>query len=300
MSVPSNHSPEPRIRIGELSRRTGIGVDALRAWERRYGVLEPIRSDGGFRLYGRDDETRARRMSELIRAGHSAAEAAEAVRGAGATRAGVSLAPSSAEATAATGVEPLVEALVGLDEEAAHAILDRLLAALSVETASTMVILPALREIGRRWEDGEIGIAEEHFASNLIRARLLALSRGWGGGGTHHAILACPPGEQHDIGLIVFGLALRDRGWRITYLGSDTPPATIEEAARRIGPDAIVLTALSPELIEAEEPGLRELAQAHRLLLAGPDEVTALARTLGAEPLSAGPVDGARELDASG
>ncbi|MCE3267622.1 MAG: cobalamin B12-binding protein, partial [Solirubrobacterales bacterium] len=70
-SDPAAEPAGPRIRIGELSRRTGIGVDTLRAWERRYSVLEPVRSHGGFRLYGLEDEARARRMSELIAVGHS-------------------------------------------------------------------------------------------------------------------------------------------------------------------------------------------------------------------------------------
>ena len=86
-----------------------------------------------------------------------------------------------------------MDALVRLDEAAAEAILDRVFATLSLESASRIVVLPALREVGQRWERGEVTIAEEHFASNLIRARLLSLSRGWGGGGSSHAVLACPP-----------------------------------------------------------------------------------------------------------
>ncbi len=296
---PAAEPAGPRIRIGELSRRTGIGVDTLRAWERRYSVLEPVRSHGGFRLYGLEDEARARRMSELIAGGHSASEAARAVRTPG--RGGVPGVPDGAGPSIPAGeeVEPLVAALAALDEAAAHAVLDRVFAALSLETACATVVLPALREIGRRWDAGDAGIAEEHFASNLIRARLLALSRGWGGGGDRHAILACPSGEQHDLGLIVFGLVLRAWGWRITYLGPDTPAETIADAAVRIRPDAVILSALAPDPVNADADQLRDLARQHRLVLAGPDEVTALAAGLGAERLAAGPVDGALELDAA-
>ena len=133
----------------------------------------------------------------------------------------------------------------GLDEAAAEAVLDRVFATLSLESASRIVVLPALREVGQRWERGEVTIAEEHFASNLIRARLLSLSRGWGGGGSSHAVLACPPGELHDLALIVFGLTLRGRGWRITYLGPDTPTGTVAEAAAKVHPDAVVISAPS-------------------------------------------------------
>ncbi len=86
MSVmPSTPEEGPRLRIGELSRRTGVGADRLRAWERRYGLLRPERSEGGFRLYGQEDERRVRAMKDLISAGVSAAEAAR-LAVAGATR----------------------------------------------------------------------------------------------------------------------------------------------------------------------------------------------------------------------
>src|SRR3954471_22894716 len=72
------------LRIGELSRRTGISPELLRAWEQRYGLLRPSRSPGGFRLYSAADEGRIRRMTRLLADGWSAAEAArQAVTGDG-------------------------------------------------------------------------------------------------------------------------------------------------------------------------------------------------------------------------
>jgi MerR family transcriptional regulator, light-induced transcriptional regulator len=291
VSVEIEPDNQPRIRIGELSRRTGVGVDALRAWERRYAVLEPTRSDGGFRLYGVDDEARARGMSELIASGLSAAQAAEAIR----ARAPLS---SATPPGALDGDEAarLADALARLDEGGAEAILDRVFATLSLESASLIVVLPALRELGERWERGEVSIAEEHFASSLIRSRLLSLSRGWGGGGSQHAVLACPSGEQHDLGLIVFGLVLRGRGWRITYLGPDTPVETIAEAADKVRADAVVVSSLAPERLVAESGQLKRMAGSHRVLLAGSGALTDLAREIGAESLPLGPVEAARKL----
>lgn len=279
--------PEPRIRIGELSRRTGVGVDTLRAWERRYGVLEPVRSDGGYRLYGPEDVARAHRVRDLIESGLSAAQAADAAR--------VPV-PRARGAVGDAEAMRLVDALVSLDEAASVAILDRVFAALSVESASRLVVLPALRELGDRWERGEVTVGEEHFASNLIRARLMSLSRGWGGGGSRHAMLACPPGELHDLGLIVFGLVLRGRGWRITYLGPDTPTKAIAEAADKVRPDAIVISTLEPERVAAEATELEALGASHRVLLAGAEPVAELAVRIGVESLAVGPIEGATEL----
>ena len=83
----------------------------------------------------------------------------------------------------------------------------------------------------------------------MLRGRLLGLARGWGLGLGPVAVLACLPGEQHDLGLIAFGLALRARGWRIVYLGTDTPIETIEEASRQLDPSLVVLTAVTSERV---------------------------------------------------
>ena len=114
-------------------------------------------------------------------------------------------------------------------DEAPRKALDSVLAEFSTETVLTDLVLPYLHELGERWASGEASVGQEHFASQLIRGRLLGLARGWDRGAGPRALLACAPGEQHDLGLIAFGVALRARGWRITYLGQDTPLETLAE-----------------------------------------------------------------------
>ena len=145
--------------------------------------------------------------------------------------------------------DDLAGALDRFDEPRAQEILDRLLAVATVDTLLSDVVLPYLHELGDRWERGEASIAQEHFASSVLRGRLLGLARGWGLGFGPVAVLACLPGEQHDLGLIAFGLALRARGWRIVYLGSDTPIDTIEETSRQLDPSLIVLNAVTDESV---------------------------------------------------
>jgi methanogenic corrinoid protein MtbC1 len=93
-----------------------------------------------------------------------------------------------------------------------------------------------LKAVGDGWKRGEIEISEEHFASNLIRGRLLALARFWGRGTGPLALLACAPGEMHDITLLAFALVLRSHSWRILFLGADTPIATLANAAETTRP----------------------------------------------------------------
>src|SRR5688572_28720824 len=101
--------------------------------------------------------------------------------------------------------EELTAALDRFDEPRSQAVLDQVLAVMTVDTVLGEVVLPYLQELGARWERGEASIAHEHFASSVLRGRLLGLARGWGQGIGPLALLACVPGEQHDLGLIAFG-----------------------------------------------------------------------------------------------
>ena len=278
------------IRIGELSRRTGVTPELLRAWERRYGLFEPDRSPGRFRLYSDADVTRVEAMRSQIAHGLSAAEAARRVLA------------SSASPVAQRNNAPALEqpmralraALVAFDEGAAHAALDQLIASLSLETFLRTVVLPLLQEIGEGWERGEITIAQEHFASNLIRGRLLALGRGWGRGTGRHALLAAPSGEQHDLGLVVLALMLRDYGWRVTFLGADAPISTITDTARRLAPEVVVLALLKP--LDLRRSEVRELARGPRVVISGAGASPELADELGVDYFDAGPIEAARQL----
>ena len=250
------------LRIGELSRRAGVSPELLRAWERRYGLLRPTRTPGGLRLYSSDDLRRVQEMQRHLADGLAAAQAA--------TLAGRAVIDQEGAPLAAVDVRAeLAAALDGLDEPAAQAVLDRVFAVATVEAALSEVILPYLRDLGARWEREEVSVAQEHFASSVLRGRLLGLARGWGRGVGPVALLACLPGEEHELGLIAFGLALRAQGWRVAYFGSNTPLETIEGAAEHLEPQLIALSAVNSEPIRASLPHLRELARRYRVALGG-------------------------------
>jgi len=288
----------PVLRIGELARRAGIPPATLRAWERRYGIVTPTRTEAGYRLYGERDEQRIKQMVELITRGIAPAEAASRVladdRAADSDADGQALRQAvDSEALRAR----LLEQLIDYDEAAAHATIDRAIAAYGVEALLTELILPVVRRMGELWVDRKVTIGQEHFASHLIRGRVMPLARGWGSGDGPLALLACPAGEEHDLALAAFGLLLRERGWRVAFLGADTPSGTLGEAAERLGPEIVVLAITDP----ATAAGLdTELSVGVPVAIAGSAADPALAERLGARYLPGDLVTAADDLAARG
>jgi methanogenic corrinoid protein MtbC1 len=192
----------------------------------------------------------------------------------------------------------LLLAIRGYDEAGAQAVLDESLAAFGLERVLQEVVLPALAQVGDDWEQGTLDVAQEHFASNVIRGRLLALARLWGRGGGPLALLACAPGERHDISLLAFGLVLRSHGWRILFLGADTPVSTLTEAVAATEPALVVVTSFDAGLLEREVRPLRRLAAAARLILSGPGASEDMCRRIGVERLDGDVVEAANAIGA--
>lgn len=280
------------LRIGEFSQRVGVTPERLRAWEKRYDLLTPDRSTGGFRLYSDTDVARVERMLAHLERGASAAEAARLAREA----------PAAVEQAVAGPVRLDVEvarlraALDGFDGARAHAVLDELLTTFALETVLRDVVLPYLRDLGDRWRSGDVTVGQEHFASNLLRARLLSLAQGWGQGAGPRAVLATPPGDHHDLGLIICGLSMWRQGLRVIFLGADSPIDTLITTVRTVRPALVLLSASSPDALDAVSDALRELSAQVPVHLGGPGASPQLADDLGASYLESDPVTVGIEL----
>jgi methanogenic corrinoid protein MtbC1 len=228
-------------------------------------------------------------MRELIESGWAAGEAARAVN--------ETAEPGAPPTTGAA--DELLSALLGFDSTAGHAAFDRVLGSRSLDTALSDVVLTAVREVGDRWERGEISVAQEHFATELISGRLRGLGREWGGGLGPSAVLACPPGERHDVGLLCCALALDRRGWRVTYLGADTPVDALESVVRTVTPSVVVIGSILIEPLHAAAPALGRLAETVPIAVGGGGACADLAAASSAHHLQGDPVSGARELTAA-
>lgn len=260
------HEDERRVR--EVVALRAKGVSAVEASRR---VLAAER--GG--ATGSDDPaltgtgSGARGTRPTSSAGAASAAGDDTASGSGGVGTRGDLAPAGLRSDPQVLVTQLLEAVTALDEDRAHAVLDTAFLERSVESAIVDVLLPLFVRVGEMWELGRIGIAQEHFASSLVRRRLGALSLTWGVGSGPVAVLACPPGEFHDIVLLSFGVLLGRAGWRVRYLGPDTPIHSLASAAGLTRADAVVLACRRPSGFRAHKSALRRLGEEHPLWLAG-------------------------------
>ncbi len=236
------------LRIGEVSLRTEVSVPTLRAWEQRYGLLQPERTTGGHRLYSERDIERVRSMSRLIGEGWAAAAAArEALRE-------DTSPPLASEATPAVTealVTRMTRAIDDLDAPTVDGIVDDVLARFDIPRAVDEVFMPVLHHLGDGWANDPRVIAREHFATNALRPRLQRLLRIGSRPGGRSCIAAAPEHEEHDMGLLCAAVVAADAGWRVHYLGARTPTEALERAVAEVRPQVVLVASLFREHAEA-------------------------------------------------
>ena len=263
------------MRIGELAHRVGVSTDVLRIWERRYDLFHPTRSDGGYRLYTGADERRARRVLALRQRGVPLAAAVARVVG-GSHPPLADLIPLGIP-TAGELIDRIDVAVRAFDAVALSHALDEAVDLLGLSAGLSEVVTGYLCLLGDQWSAGTVGIAHEHFASHLIRRRISDLLRLQPADGRPTAVLACPPGEQHDIGLLVFGVLLSHQGWCVRFLGADTPLGAVDSACHALDPSLVVISASRPSVLLARAGAIRRLAARWPVAIAGPGADLALA-----------------------
>jgi DNA-binding transcriptional MerR regulator/methylmalonyl-CoA mutase cobalamin-binding subunit len=240
--------------IKQASELSGVGIPLLRAWEHRYGVVEPARTASRYRLYDDEAIARLRAMRRLVDAGWTASQAAVAVleeaaeRGAAGAARLTTAEPADpgrpgAEAAADELVTAFVAAAARYDAAALEHILDAMLARGSVDAVLEDLILPAVRALGDEWVAGRLDVAEEHLASAAVIRRLSTLYDLAGAPGTGPRVLVgMPPSGRHEIGALAFAIALRRRGAAdVLYLGADVPVESWVAAAQETGATAAVI-----------------------------------------------------------
>jgi DNA-binding transcriptional MerR regulator len=280
----TRYSEQSVYTIKQASIRTGVGVPLLRAWERRYGIPTPERTASGYRLYDEGSIARVRRMRELVEAGWAPAQAArsiletpESAKAAESPKAAEPARPARGPAritagkpqTAMAAGKPQTanapadrehslaafrEAAIRLDEVAMERVVGEAFAALGVDGALESFLLPAEASLGGAWARGEMDIAAEHAATNVVMRKLAALydtaatpSRS----GAVDCVIGLPPGGRHEVGALAFAVACRRAGLRVCYLGADVPLRSWLGVARDQPRATLVLGAVTPDEAKA-------------------------------------------------
>jgi MerR family transcriptional regulator, light-induced transcriptional regulator len=250
------------LPIRTVASLTGVNAVTLRAWERRYGLFKPVRTAKGHRLYTHEHVELIRRVLVLIERGVPISQARQALVGEG-------LEPKAASEPDhgpwRAWRERMAAAVARFDEDALDQVCDEALALHPVERVTRLLFMPLLAELGERWQKVAGGVAEEHFFSVYLRSAI--------GARFHHRhrlesgprlLAACAPGEQHEIGLLLFSLAAHEAGLRTVPLGANVPLAELGHAAKRAACSAIVLSSSvepAPETLSRDLPALVRSAQ---------------------------------------
>lgn len=232
--------------IKQAAARSGLNVQTVRAWERRYGVVHPARTASGYRLYDDVAIERLIAMRLLVeRHGIRPSQAADQVLAGGPKLAALmdrAITETETPAVPRTGASPatrsgeLVAAFVTASKSLDVAQMDRLLdeafAAQRFEAALEDVLFPALRRIGEGWSEGSIDVSMEHAASETIRRRLVRFYESVASTSAPQVIVGLPPGCHHEIGALAFAIAARRGRLETIYLGADVPLASWLVAAQ--------------------------------------------------------------------
>lgn len=262
---PNSYPDVPLYNIQAVSAATSVPAITLRSWERRYGVPNPKRDSKGYRLYSRRDIAVAQWLRAQVEHGVGISRAVHMLQVLPAAQAEVS---ERATLDADALHNRLLQAISQLDESAVSRVISEALIVAPVEDVVLHIIQPCLYRVGELWACGQISVTAEHFGSNLLRthiAQLLRLSPSPLRPVT--AIVACAPGELHDIGALALALFLRRRGFNVIYGGASVEAEDFIADVRRVAPEVVCLSAATPDTAQTLGALFRVLEEEHSGLL---------------------------------
>jgi DNA-binding transcriptional MerR regulator len=257
----SNHGlpNDGLVPIRTVSSLTGVNSVTLRAWERRYELVKPIRTPKGHRLYTMAHVDLINQVVALLDNGMSIGQVRQVLE-TDKARAESAREPSTAFDPWLNYQDRLLRAVAAFDDSELSEVYHEVLSLYPVDIVTHRLIMPLLRELGQRWAQGSGSIAEEHFFSVFLRNKLGArfhhLSRNRQG---PKLLAACLPGEQHEVGLLLFALAALDWDYQVVLLGPNTPLLELPPVVKRVAVQAIVLSGsadIAATVIEQELPPL--------------------------------------------
>lgn len=268
-----HYSDEPVYNVKAVAHQTGIAPATLRAWERRYGVPSPPRTDSGYRLYSERDVAIVRWLKSQIENGMSISQAVHLLRSLEAhatdgqtSEAAVERLLLESPASYQRLHDEVIAGATDFDEAHIEYVLAEAFSLFPLEDVCLNLIQPVLVTLGDKWRLGEINISVEHFATNIMRRKLLALMAASPPVSREERIVSgCAPGEYHELGILIISLFLRRRGYGVIYLGQNISALRFEEMLLKTQPDLLLLSAsglvAAANLLDVAEGLHRRFAQ---------------------------------------
>ena len=272
-------SAQPRHPIRVVASRTGVSPTLLRAWERRYAVVDPGRSDGGQRLYSDDDIERLLLLKRATDAGRAIRivaplpldELRALVREDRSALGPAEVGDSRVDGALAAAWS----AVEAMDAETLETELRRAVVSLGAIAFTDHVVAPLLRTIGQRWVEGRMRPSHEHMATQVIKRVLhwmVEPSRGETGG--PGVVVGTLSGEMHELGALLAGATAALEGWNVTFLGQDLPADEFAHAAQTVSARVVGISTVNPLSVDGIPGQLEDLLAAlpeHvRVVLGGP------------------------------
>jgi DNA-binding transcriptional MerR regulator/methylmalonyl-CoA mutase cobalamin-binding subunit len=242
--------------IKAAAELVGLSTETLRAWERRHGAIRPVRDAQGRRLYGPETIERLSRLHRLTARGHPIRDLAALDDDA------LDRLLDDGRRAAYGGVEGLPSRMLDAIADYRVDVFDRdlsvAIATLPMTVLMTRVVMPLLREVGLRWADGRLAVAQERLVSSLLRMRLLAVLSPPPREQRPRVLFATLPDEGHELGLIGAALQAHEAGVPVLYLGTELPALEIARVVAKLGATGVALSSVDPQ---QARPALEELRQ---------------------------------------
>ena len=241
----SDEAPPPgehSIPIRTVAKMTGLTPDLIRAWEKRYGVVDPVRGPRGARLYSRADVNRLRMLAQAVGEGRSIGDIAHMGPAELAQLVQPAAPPPAPAASSPNSVEAMLSAVHRLDMNALERSLNDALVGLGSARFARDVAMPLLDRVGKQWLEGKLTIGQEHLVTSALRNLLGALSRSSRDPHAPTILLTSPAGERHELGLLMVSVLAADEGLGVYLLGADIPAEEIVDTALKLRVGAIGLS----------------------------------------------------------
>ncbi len=283
-----------------VSQRTGLTPDLLRAWEKRYRAVDPVRSGGGQRHYTDADVERLQLLVRATRGGRQIGQVASLpdaelrkVIDSDERAAALDRAPSQDGPAPETFLSNALMAVESFDAYALEQTLRTAALRLPADEVLDQVVGPLLFTIGSLWHQGQLQPANEHLASTTIRRVLTWMGELTAPPAGAPTVIVCTPAQHmHELGAMLAATTAAGNGWRVVYLGSSLPAEELVRAARQVDAAAVALSLVYPlddPVVVAELRKLRSLLGASTGLVvggAGASSYDSVLREIGADTLT--------------